>query len=343
MLKSTSFKQEKAGPGGSAISIHSGLTGFSPEETDMADSNEFYGNRLGEKELLVKQSLKYADDLVKVYEEEKARRKALETANRKLKTEIGARRRAEKELRLAWEELERKVEDRTEELSTANERLRLEVTRRTNLESELRGSLKEKEVLLSEIHHRVKNNLQIVSSLLALQLGRVEDEKVIRALEDSQSRIRSMALIHEQLYRSGDLAKIDFSEYLKKLVNSLLQTQGEKGALVHVSTHVHKVLLDLGLALPCSLIINELLTNCLKHAFPQGQKGEIRIEFLRDRSNSYRLTVADNGKGLPGDFDYRKSKSLGLQLVVNLAELQLQGALEVRSDHGTSFIIEFQD
>jgi len=171
-------------------------------------------DQYSQKAMLLEQSLRYAEDIARIYVEERARRRALERANERLIREMAARRRAEKELRLAREELERRVQQRTKELSAANERLRREVAQRKGAEEQLRTALKEKEVLLSEVHHRVKNNLQIIYSLLDLQCSRVRDATVLGALRDSQSRIRSMALIHEQLYRSRNVSTIDFSEYL---------------------------------------------------------------------------------------------------------------------------------
>jgi two-component sensor histidine kinase len=320
---------------GIATSIDSG-----PEDTDMLN-NYAINQALSDRQLFIEQSLKYADDLVRVYEEEKRKRKILEKANRKLITEIAAHHEAEKELVKAHQELDRRVRERTEALSLANDQLRLEIAQRKAAEEKIRASLQEKEVLLSEIHHRVKNNLQIISSLLALQGEQVEDEAVLGALKDSQGRIRSMALIHEQLYRSANLSRIDFAEYLRDLARALLQTQSDIPVSVQITTHVDNVFLEVERALPCSLVINELVTNALKHAFPAGRSGAVRIEFSRAEGEGYRFTVADNGVGLPEGFDYRNSPSLGLRLVVNLIELQLGGRLTVKREEGTAFHIEF--
>ena len=263
--------------------------------------------------LAVKQSLKYAEALAQIYQEEKEKREALEQVNRDLQREIAARQRVEAALREAQEQLEQKVQERTRNLE-------LQAARCREAEEKAETSLREKETLLSEIHHRVKNNLQIVCSLLALQCDSVQDDKILAALNDSQSRIRAMALIHEQLYRSEDLARIDFSEYIPNLTDTLLQTYLEGMSPVSVRSRVDPVLLDVGTAIPCGLIINELFTNCLKHAFPEHRPGEVSIEFYRNESDDgYVLTVADNGRGFPKDFDYRNARSLGLQLVLNLA------------------------
>ncbi len=271
----------------------------------------------------------------------KRKRKVLEEANRNLVVEIAARRQAELDLRTAHQELDRRVRERTEELSLANEKLRMEIAQRAQAEEQIRASLREKDILLSEIHHRVKNNLQIISSLLALQSAHVDDPKIVDALRDSQDRIRSMALIHEQLYRSDDLSRIDYAEYLKSLAKALMQTHCNGTAWVEISTHADHVFLDVARALPCSLVINELVSNSLKHAFPPQCAGEIRVEFLRKDDQSYSFTVADNGKGLPDGFDYRHTTSLGLQLVVNLVEVQLRGSIEVLNENGVTFRATF--
>ncbi len=267
----------------------------------------------------------------------------LESVNEKLQREINERKSVAEQLRRAHDELEKRVAERTADLSIANARLEDEVAQRKCAEELIRASLKEKEVLLQEIHHRVKNNLQIVSSLLALQCDRVNDPTVVDALKDSRGRIRSMALIHEQLYRSDDLSGIDFSAYLKELAAVLVQMHSHKLAPITVKTEGDKVLLGIGVALPCSLIVNELASNAMKHAFPDGQEGEIRIAFRRDGDDGYLLSVADNGKGLPEGFDFRACSSLGLQLVSNLAEIQLAGRLEVLTQGGTEVRVWFKD
>jgi len=296
-----------------------------------------------ETPLLMRQSLRYAEDMARLYEEERVRRKALQRANERLKAEIETRQRAEAALREAREELEQRVAERTAELRTANQCLQLEIAQRERNEERISASLREKEALLSEIHHRVKNNLQIISSLLALQSERVIDRPVRLALMDSQSRIKSMALIHEQLYKSGDLSRIDFSEYVGNLSQALLNAHFTGQATVTIRACVDRILLPVGTALPCSLIVNELVTNCLKHAFVAGERGEVRIEFHRDKQGVYRMAVSDNGRGLPEDLDWRRTSSLGLKLVTNLAEIQLGGSLDVRTGNGTCFKIEFKD
>jgi two-component sensor histidine kinase len=254
-----------------------------------------------------------------------------------------ARIRAEGALLEAHQELEKRVESRTRELVEANVRLEQEIAQRKTAEMGIRKSLKEKEALLQEVHHRVKNNLQIISSLLALQRTQVQDEKAMGVLRDSQGRIRSMAFIHEHLYKSPELSRIDFTEYIKDLVGALLQSYSEVAARIKLTLDLDPVFLGVSTALPCGLVLNEVVSNCLKHAFPSGRQGEIRIQLRHRGEREYEIGVIDDGVGFPEDLDYRTSQSLGLRLVNNLTELQLRGRLEVRADRGTAVWVTFED
>ena len=201
-------------------------------------------------------------------------------------------------------------------------------------------ALREKEVLLSEIHHRVKNNMEIVSSLLELQSADLVDEPALQLLRSGQTRIKSMALIHEQLYQSEDLAKVDFGEYLRTLVADLYNLYGVNPDVIELKIDVDHILLGIDSAIPSGLIINELVSNSLKHAFPADRAGEISIAFRPDDEGQYRLTVGDNGVGLPEGMDFRNTSSLGLKLV-NALTAQLKGTLEVDRSGGTEFKITF--
>jgi PAS domain S-box-containing protein len=214
-----------------------------------------------------------------------------------------------------------------------------DVTDRRLVEQQIRDSLREKEAMLKEIHHRVKNNLQVISSLLALQVNYIEDAKIGEMFRDSQNRVRSMALIHERLYQSPDLASIDFGRYIEDLVADLFRAYGPRTDAITKEIQTDQVYLAVDAAIPCSLIINELVSNTLKHAFPEDRPGIVRVS-LRAVGDKLRLVVADDGVGLPSNYDIGGSQSLGLQLVSTLTE-QLDGSLVHRSDPGTEFEIIF--
>jgi PAS domain S-box-containing protein len=215
----------------------------------------------------------------------------------------------------------------------------IDITERKQAEELIKASLVEKEVLLKEIHHRVKNNLQVVSSLLYLQSQKFRDPEVKKVFAESQSRISSMAMAHEQLYRSKNLSDIDLKEYVHSLVTHVRQTFMPPGACVNCDVHVDVVDLDIEKVIPCGLLITELLSNALKHAFSDGRCGTIKIDVYRQKGRIF-LSVSDDGIGLPDGFDYRNANTLGLQLVMALVG-QLDGTLTVKSRNGTRFDISF--
>jgi len=241
---------------------------------------------------------------------------------------------SDKEMIVITRELEKRVKDRTVELEGALKSLQRENTQRKKAEVEISNSLHEKEVLLKEIHHRVKNNLQIVSSLFFFQSKQITDPVTLEMFRDGQNRVKSMALIHEKLYQSGDLAHIDFKEYIKKLSNFLLQSYGVNQTKIRLKINIQKVELGVDTAVPCGLIINELISNSLKHGFPEKDSGEIKIDFGYDENNKLILKISDNGKGIPKDFDVENSDSLGLRLVNNLTT-QLNGKVDYYNNNGT--------
>jgi PAS domain S-box-containing protein len=214
------------------------------------------------------------------------------------------------------------------------------LVQRQRSQAKLRRSLEEKEVLLKEVHHRVKNNLQIISSLLNLQLGHAQGGSMAEILRESQNRIRSMALIHERLYRSDDLSRVDFGYYVRNLTSYLSRTYASTAQPVHVRVEIGTILLGVDLAIPCGLIVNELVTNAFRHAFVDGRAGEVCISMTQNES-VYRLSVRDNGIGLPEGFETRRTGSLGLQLVDTLTD-QINGVLEMQSAGGAEFSIVFR-
>ena len=202
-------------------------------------------------------------------------------------------------------------------------------------------SLKEKEVLIKEIHHRVKNNMQVVSSLISLQARFIKDEQILRILKDNQNRLKTMALIHEKLYQSKDLSKINFGEYLKSLTTALFRTYRAETRKIYLKMEVSDIFFEVEQAIPCGLIINELVSNALKHAFPGQRTGEIRVSCRSTENGRIELTVRDNGIGISEAMDFEVPESLGLQLVKMLAEDQLLGKVELDRSQGTKFQIRF--
>jgi two-component sensor histidine kinase len=198
----------------------------------------------------------------------------------------------------------------------------------------------EQDVLLREIHHRVKNNLHVVANLLDLQSDFIKDEKVLELFADSQSRIQSMALIHEQLYQSDNLRQLNFGEYLHNLVQNILSCN-ERGNNVEIAIDTQDLWLNLETAIPCGLLINELVTNIFKHAFPKGYHGRIEIQISQDEKEIIYLKVGDNGVGLPPEIDWKQSPSLGLKLVRILSK-QLKASITLDTQLGTLFTLTFK-
>jgi len=208
-------------------------------------------------------------------------------------------------------------------------------------EENLKRSLTEKEVLLKEVHHRVKNNMQIISSILKMQERQVNDERLKTVLEESQNRIRSMALIHENLYRNENLANIMFSNYVKSLAGNLARSFTDQQGKVTFEYDIDDVYLPLDIGIPCGLIINELISNSFKYAFQEQQKGKININLKRQNEQSFHMEVSDNGVGLPGDLDIEKSGSLGMKIVSKLV-MQIDGTINYQYNNGAQFIIDFK-
>jgi len=244
-------------------------------------------------------------------------------------------------------ELEAQVAARTEKLKAANEALQEEIGERTLVEEKLRTSLEEqeslleeKETLLQEIHHRVKNNLQVISSLLSLQAQQIQDEEVLEMFGHSQHRVQSMALIHEKLYQSDELARVDFADYVRNLADNLFESYQIDAHHIELELEVEAVLLGIDEAIPCGLIINELVLNALKYAFPDGRDGKIWVHMRGEEEGRYLMAIGDDGVGLPAGLNLADVDTLGLRLVQILTQ-QLKGELLVERQKGTEFRISF--
>ena len=216
----------------------------------------------------------------------------------------------------------------------------LDVTELKEAEEETAHSLEEKEVLLRELHHRVKNNLAVITSLLSLQSSHMGSKSAEEILQESRNRIMSMALVHEQLYQTKDFSNIRILNYLESLLMNIVSSYGPGKGMVVIERDIADISISIDVLIPLGLIVNELVTNSLKHAFGPGQKGLIKVSFTNPGANDYVITVSDDGKGMPENLDVEKSDTLGLKLV-NILVAQLEGTLEFESKEGTAFTIGF--
>jgi PAS domain S-box-containing protein len=214
-----------------------------------------------------------------------------------------------------------------------------DITDRKTMENQVANSLREKEFLLKEIHHRVKNNLQVITSLLSMQADKATDKNVINSLTDSQNRVKSIALVHEKLYQSKSLDQIEYGDYLNKFALHLFDTYNVNSSQISCRIHAENTYVDINQAVPCSLILNEMLTNSLKYAFPNGRKGVISIDFTTDGKN-YILLYHDDGIGIPEDVTFERSESLGMKLIYGLTQ-QLNGTVILKRGEGTTFTVTF--
>ncbi|MCB9421393.1 MAG: hypothetical protein H6667_16440, partial [Ardenticatenaceae bacterium] len=242
-------------------------------------------------------------------------------------------------IRLLEKDRQTELRQKAEELTEVNKALNIQIAERKLAEDKIEASLHEKEVLLKEIHHRVKNNLQVISSLLNLQSSSVADKENLSVFQDSQNRIRSMALIHQKLYQSSDLARVDFDDYIRELTAHLAQSY-RFATPAEIYFDLEPILLEIDTAVSCGLIINELVSNIFKHAFPPDKNGKIFIKFRQTSHRNLILMVGDNGVGMPEEIDCHNTMTLGLQLVNMLVD-QLSGDFHVERTPGTTFIITF--
>jgi PAS domain S-box-containing protein len=217
-----------------------------------------------------------------------------------------------------------------------------DITRRKAAEETARTALREKEALLREIHHRVKNNMQIISSLFSLQIKQTRNDECREILKAGQNRIRAMSVVHEKLYKASDLSRIDLDSYIKNLAVHLFSTVLADPGQVRLETSLDKVTLDINSAVPCGLILNELISNALRHGFPGGRKGKIRIGLKRGPEDGIVLQVADDGIGFPAGIDFRQSAGFGLQIVCLLVD-QLEASIEMVRTNGTAFTVAFRE
>jgi PAS domain S-box-containing protein len=217
----------------------------------------------------------------------------------------------------------------------------LDITWRKQSEAELTASYEREIILMKEVHHRVKNNLQIVSGLLYLQVRQIKDPKMREIIQSSRDRIQSMALLHEKLYQLKNLENIDFIAYIQSLTRNLQSSYASKSAAISLNVNAEPINVDIDTAMYCGLIINELVSNSFKYAFPEGHTGQIIIEFSKDIDDRYNLIVRDNGVGMAEAIDLKKAKNLGLQLVYSLVTEQLKGQVSLENFHGTFFKISF--
>jgi PAS domain S-box-containing protein len=217
-----------------------------------------------------------------------------------------------------------------------------DITDRKQHERELEESIKEKEVLLKEVHHRVKNNMQVISSILNLQSSYIDDETALSILRESQDRIKSMSFVHESLYQSKTLSEVNFSEYIKNIASNLFHSYGRPEGGIALQFELEELFLNLDTSIPCGLIINEVVSNSLKYAFEGKEKGIIKIEFSKLSDGKLKLIIGDDGIGLPSNFDIENAETLGLQLVTTLVT-QVSGELEIKTNKGTQFSIVFKE
>ncbi len=215
----------------------------------------------------------------------------------------------------------------------------IDIRERYENEKKVRDALKEKETLLAEIHHRVKNNLAVISGLLELQLGSSRDQIVKEVLQESQTRIQSIALIHEKLYHSDTLSNIAFDDYVRDLIKTIRHTYTKTSCEISFDIVTDRVFLNINQAIPCALILNELIVNIYKHAFHGYSRGNVKVE-LHKEQNNINLSVKDNGCGLPGDFNFQKPRSLGMKLIQTLSR-QLGGEPGFFKENGTLFKLQF--
>ncbi len=304
-----------------------------------------YANQLNTKTLHTPLQLSRRskdDELEEVVVAMNTMRENLKASYTALQLELHRRVEAEKTLIEYKDQLEEQVEERTDALKKTNSQLQEEIDVRRQAEEKLKISLEEKEILLQEVHHRVKNNMQVISSLSRLQFRHIDDERVEQSVHNLQRRIQTMSIVHEKLYRSDDIASIDFSEFVDELIRELLMSYCIMPDQIALSVEVEKIRLGVHYAIPCGLIINELVTNSFKYAFPGTTSGQIAIRMYRQADRQIYLELKDNGVGIPEELDIKNSKSMGLRLVSILIQ-QIKGEYQIERMGGTIFKFQFEE
>ncbi|HIJ60850.1 MAG TPA: hypothetical protein HPP56_09625 [Nitrospirae bacterium] len=259
-------------------------------------------------------------------------------------------------LKTAYEKMLKEQAELTEHMMLYNEQLQAEINRRAEELSAqkkkafeisqrsitLEEALKDKETLLKEVHHRVKNNMQIISSLIALQMNTLDDKRMIDILKDTINRVRAMALVHEKLYQSSDISLLKVKDYFTDLITDIMQSYELRSyKTVNTKINVSVDMLGIDLMIPCGLIVSEIITNSIKYAFEDITDGEVYLSFRKLDNDKFELVIGDNGKGLPPDEELKKSRSLGWQLINDLVKRKLRGTLQIEREKGTRFKIIF--
>lgn len=217
-----------------------------------------------------------------------------------------------------------------------------DITDKKLAEVRIRAALEEKEILLREIYHRVKNNMQVISSILKLQARHIQDEETLRMFRDTQNRVKSMSLVHEKLYQSKDLSNINFSDYTRSLISLLFSSYNVNPRTISVKFDMDRIVLNIKTAIPIGLIISEIVSNSLKYAFPEGRVGEIIFKLRKVDAENFSLIISDNGVGIPEDIDFEKSDSLGMHLIKALTT-QIHGSVSLDRNNGTTYTIRFKN
>jgi len=216
-----------------------------------------------------------------------------------------------------------------------------DITQRRDVEAKVKRSLKEKEILLKELHHRVNNNMQLISSLLRLQVKHIDDKAERDIFEQAQSRIKAISLVHEKLYHAEDFTNVDLAEYIRDLTANLFKSFVGGSKKISLKLDIERIFLKIDAAIACGLILNEFISNSLKYAFHGRKRGKVLIALRSLNHDKIRLTMGDDGVGIPWDVNFRKTKSLGLSMVIAMAEQELNGTIRLDKRKGTKFVITF--